>query len=355
MQLIQTNLQIHHSNVPSQLEFLQVVSQRGSSYFKEEKQRYKSLQAGDEGERKLLQYLQAFGQPHWQVVRNLWLKDFKQFECDTVLITKHCLYIFEVKNYRGTFTYKDGKCFFNGTESPLNPFEQVRANAASIRNYLKRLNIHISVKAAVVFTGMDNEVFIQSEIKDVEVIQSNGIRNFIERLFLEENKSSHHSFTPKFLINKFEQIETTNPFIPNPLSKRALREIKGGLCCANCMGFDLERSKFKILCKCGLEESLEEASIRTICDYSVLNIQKEIRRKEVYPFFNQQVSLSFLQNLLGTHFERKNSSSQVYYEIKPRPYEQIRDEFSIKVPRTFYHKNGERTIFHTENIHTEIF
>lgn len=354
MKQIQTILQMKNTNLPTQLEFLQVIARRGSSYFKEEKRLYKSLQAGDEGERKLLQYLFAFGLPHWQVVRNLWLKDFKIFECDLLLITKHCIYIFEVKNYRGTFSYSEGQCFFNGNETPLNPFEQVRANTVSVRNYLNRLNIDIPVKAAVAFTGKDNEVFIQSQINDIEVVQSNGIRNFIEKLILEEKNSTHHSLTPELVIKKLEQIETTNPFMPEPLSEHSLREIKGGMSCANCMSFEMERTKFKVLCECGLEESLEEASIRTICDFSVLNFNKKIRRKELLQFLDNQVSLSFLKGILSKHFQRKNKSSQTYYEIKPRLYDEIREEFVIIEPRTFYHKSGERTIFLSDDVFTKI-
>lgn len=137
MKKLQTQLQMNNVHLPTQLEYLEVLNRRGSNYFSEEKNLYKSIQAGTEGEQKLLQYLNTYGKDHWVALQNIWLKDFKSFECDSILITKYCLYIFEVKHYRGTLSYRDGKCFFNGMESPLNPFEQVRANAASIRNYLK--------------------------------------------------------------------------------------------------------------------------------------------------------------------------------------------------------------------------
>ncbi len=345
MNHVQTELQTANSSSPTPLEFLQVIDRRGSDYFKEEHRLYKSLQAGDEGERKLLQYLFAFGQSHWTVLRNVWLKEFKTFECDVILLTRHCLYIFEVKNYRGTFAYHNGHCFYNGIETPLNPFEQVRASAVSVRNSFKRLNIDLPVKAAVVFTGEDNEVFIESEIKEIEVIPSNGIRNFIERLIAEERQRVPHTLSPDLLIQTLARLETVNPFLPAPLSASLLREIKGGMYCANCMSFDLQRLKSKIRCACGLEESLDEALVRTICEYSVLTAKTKVRRKELLQFLDRQVSLSFLKNTLSRHFTKENKSSQTAYAIKPRLYENSRGEFTIKEPRTFYHQNGERTIF----------
>lgn len=351
MQKVQTRRQLNNENLPTQLEFLQVLDRRGSDYFSEEKKLYKSLHAGTEGEQKLLQYLIAFGRPHWVGLQNIWFNHFRTFECDMVLFTKHCIYIFEVKNYRGTFSYKDGKCFFNGKESPLNPFEQVRANAVSVRNYLNRLNIDIPVKAAVIFTGSDNEVHLHSEIEAIEVVQSNGIRNFILRIIAEENQNPHHSLAPEFIIKKLEQIETANPFMPKPLSENSLREIKGGMYCANCLSFDTERLKSKIRCECGLEESLEEALIRCICEYSVLNFHNnKIRRKELLQFLDEQVSLSFLKGILSEHFKPTKKSSHTYYTIKPRLYEQIQKEFTIKAPRIFYQNEGEKTIYNN-NVH----
>ena len=68
-------------------------------------------------------------------------------------------------------------------------------------------------------------------------------------------------------------------------------------------------------------------------------------------FFLQTV-LFFI--ILSKHFQRKNKSSQTYYEIKPRLYDEIREEFVIIEPRTFYHKSGERTIFLSDDVFTKI-
>lgn len=341
MNLIQTTLQKEQIDWPNQLEFLQVIDRRGLTIFSEEKKLCKSLQAGVIGERKLLQYLVTFGSSHWVVLKNLWLKDFKKFECDLLLITKHCIYIFEVKNYQGKFSYKDGKCFFNEVESPLNPLEQVRANAISIRNYLKRHGINLPVKAAVVFTGQDNEVHIHSEIDDIEVVPSSHLRNFIQRLVVEENQSPFHNWSPERLIEVFEKIEILNPFLPEPLAREQMREIKGGIYCANCLSFEVTKTKAAITCACGLKESLEEAVIRTVCDYSILQYGRSLSRQELSAFFDGQVSVSYLRNVLTRHFDTERISRNTVYHIPPHNYEENRKNYSINQPRIFYHKNGD--------------
>ena len=323
MKKFQTQLQLNNAHLPTQLEFLRVLNCRGSNYFFEEKKLYKSIQAGTEGEQKLLQYLIAFGKVHWVGLQNIWLKDFQTFECDTVLITNHCIYIFEVKNYRGTFAYKEGKCFFNSIESPLNPFEQVRANAASLRNYLKRLNIHIPVKAAVVFTGQDNEIHIHSEIKDIEVVQSTGIRNFILRVIEEENRSPQHSLAPDYLIKQLEKIETSNPYMPSALSEPSICEIRSGICCGNCFSFRYKRSKFKIHCDCGIEEKIEHAALRTIKDYSILHYDRPISRIELMKFFNDEIGLSFLRKILDNNFTKVTKVGLACYEINRKKIERL--------------------------------
>lgn len=74
-------------HLPTQFDFFQILTIRGSDYFTEKKTLFKSLEAGNYGEQKVMKYIQEYAPSHWTVLQNVWLRDFDRFECDLILLT----------------------------------------------------------------------------------------------------------------------------------------------------------------------------------------------------------------------------------------------------------------------------
>lgn len=346
MHFEQLNLQKENQSLSTQLDFLKVLSIRGSAYFTKFKKRHLNLEAGQKGEQKVMDYIQQYGASHWIVLHNIWLQDFNRFECDLILITNHTIYIFEIKYYKGIFRYDNGKCFYDSIETSLNPIEQARGNLVNLKKILSNTLPHMTIQAGVIFAGEDHEIQVISAPDDIKIVTSNGIRNFILNIAKEEEKVQTSPINAVRVIQELNKYEIPHPFQPEPLTHDEMKEIRPGIYCANCHSFDVKITKFKVSCRCGLTESREEAIVRTICDYGVLNYKSELTTGELMNFFSKQISRYLLIETLHKHFTMIKNGKYTYYLNKKLPYENIRSHFTIKESRIFHHKNDMLSVLH---------
>lgn len=335
MILQQTNFQKQIADLPTQLDFLRIIDRRGSSYFDTEKKLFSSLEAGNIGEERVLQYIQKYGRSDWVVWRNVWLNHFGEFECDIILLVNFTLHIIEIKNYNGKFTYENGKCFFENTETKLNPIEQVRANKVDLQRILGTRYPQLQVKAAAVFAGDDNEVTIQTPVEDIRIVSRTGIKDFIKNIAREDWNHPAPRLDPSEILAWLQPYEIQNPFMPDPLTPREMTHIAGGIRCANCHSDKLQTSKLYVTCSCGLSESREEAILRTTCEYGVLTYGHDISRQALFEFFNGEVSLSLLRNTIQKHFDVVNKQRYSYCSNPNVLYEKLTPSPRIKRKRKY--------------------
>ncbi len=330
--------------LPSQLDFYQILAIRGSDFFTEQKKLYKSLEAGVKGEQKVMKYICEYAPPHWTVLQNVWLRDFDRFECDIILLTGNQVYVIEVKNYQGVLVYENGRCFYNTHETSLNPFEQIRTNHLNLKRMCARISPSIDVQATVIFAGDDHEVVMKTPLENVRVVTRNGIRNFILGIVQQENHAIAEHIDHARLLRLFKSCEIDNPYRPAPLSVAEMKHVCPGIYCANCHSFNVQITKFKVICSCGLHESREEAIIRTICDYGVLNYGRPLVRKNLMAFFNGIVSHTYLISICHKYFRVINKGSYTCYVNPGLPYKQINHQFIDVKPRHYYHTNDDLSI-----------
>lgn len=347
MQLQKSIFQETLVGLPTQLDILRVINIRGSNVFAPQKNLYTSLSVGDMGEQTVMDYIAKYGDPSWVILRNIWLSHFGELECDLILITKHSIYVIEIKNYTGKFTYENGKCYYNQNETKINPIEQVRKNKVDLQNILSQIYPNIKIEAVVIFVGADNEVEILSEINDIKVINRTQIRNFILQIKNKEERTYQNPLNANKIIQQLHKFEIQNPFMHAPLTPGEMNEIRGGIYCANCYNFNVQLTRLNIKCDCGLTESKEEAVIRTICDLGVLNYEDDLYRKDIVNFLAGDVSLSYIRKVLNMHFTVINNFSHSYIQNTRLPYSHNYEQYAIKKPKIFQHPNGDLTLFKT--------
>lgn len=345
MQILKMKLQEENQTLPTQLDFLRILARRGSNYFDDNKKLCQSLEAGHAGEQKVLTYIQDYGLSDWSVLQNAWLKSFDRFECDLILLTYRTVYLLEIKNYKGTFHYANGKCYYDTIETSLNPIEQARKNLVNLKQICTKLSPHLNVKTAVIFAGEDHEVHIDSAPEDIRIVTSNGIRNFILDIVKNEKVSPQPTIDANGLLKILNQHEIPCPYLPKPLTPDEMKEVRPGIQCANCHSFNVKTTKMKVICECGLTESREEAIVRTICDYGVLTYDRNFNRRELLCFFDEQISRNLLYETIHKHFIVVQNGRGTYYVNKKLPYEKIFYLFQFTMPKTFQHKNRMLSIF----------
>lgn len=345
MKLLQTNFQLSMSKSPNQLDFLRVINVRGTNFFKDKKKLYKNLFDGKVGEQRVIDYIKKYGHSDWVVFQNVWLNHFGALECDLILITKYTIYIIEIKNYTGKFTYENGRCYYNNNETTINPIEQVRKNKVSLENILKKLYPHLKVQAVVIFTGDDNDVEIHSKTEDIQIINRIQIRNFILQIKTLETKSTGLVLNPTKIVNVLNEYEIINPFMQEPLTPDEMKCIRGGIYCANCHNFNLKSSRFYYECKCGLSESREEAIIRTVCDFGVLTYDYDIKWKDIINFVDNQASVTYIKKVINKHFTVTQNSSQSIIKNDNLNFNSYQTNRNIERPKIYHLDNQDFIIF----------
>lgn len=348
MNFEQTMLQKELSVIPTQLSFLGIIDLRGTDHFKKDKTLHKSLRAGDEGQKKVVSYLKKYGRSHWTVLQNVWMDDFGTFENDLILITRHAIYVFEIKNYTGTFTYDEGKCFYNNFESSVNPIEQVRVCKVNLQNILSRESQNIPVKSAVIFTGDDNDVLIKSNVGEIDVVRRTQILKYIRQIVDEENSNRSSRLDESEIIQSLTPYEIPNPYTPAPLTDEEMKHIVGGIYCVNCLSFEVKMNKMWVTCLCGFKEPREEAVIRTICEYGVLTFSRNLKRKELQKFLGKDCSIGLLKSVLYRHFEANDNFSHTTYKNKNQIYSKVSDHFKIN-KKQVYKPNPNQVVYLRNN------
>jgi hypothetical protein len=330
MRIYQTDLQKEAAKRPTKVDFDTVKNDRGLLTTDEEKYKYRLSVLGEQGEETVLQYLQKYGMKDWLVVRNLWMNYFGPFENDLTLFTSHKMHVLEIKHFKGEYTYNNGLSKLDGVRRNINPVHQARRNYSNVQEMMNEISASVRVEGALVFSGVDNFVDIQSEVADLQIIPRNYLYTYIRKIVQEEQSHRGRALNPEILIAQLEKYEIEKRFVPEPLSKEEMMKTKRGIYCAHCKSYDIQVRKHVITCRCGFIENREEATVRTICDYGVLNYDKELTRKELLVFFNGQLSKTYLINILNKHFTRVAKNSYTYYINKKLPYFRIKFSFDIE-------------------------
>lgn len=348
MVIFQTKMQKAFAKRPSELAFKRMVFQRGIDRSKNILDTIRRLEAGERGEELLVQKLVAFGQPDWTIIRNLRLKDYATFEMDVVLITRNCVYVFEVKNYTGRFEFREGDSFFNGLELNSNVVQQTRNALLNMQTICGKYARNIRVQGILVFIGENNQVSIQSDTGNIRILQLTDLYTFVKEIVAEESAYAFPSFDTLRLIAHLERYETENVYGSTPLSAEELGKAQCGIYCARCSSYEIKISKRYVKCVCGLHEPREEAMVRTICEYGVLTYDRNFTKGEILAFIGRDASHTYVAKILSKHFNPVDKNRYTYYTNYKLPYYMLSHLFEIKEPVIFYSKRGLPEIYRLE-------
>ncbi len=82
-----------------------------------------------------------------------------------------------------------------------------------------------------------------------------------------------------------------------------------------------------------MKEPLENAIIRTICEYGVIHFDKELVTSNLCTFFGEQVSRNTILRYLQKHFTKIGSNRNTTYHNYCTPFNLIYKEFNLPLKR----------------------
>ena len=326
-----TAMQELEQKEPTHLDVLHEFDKRkGLKQYPKLKNKLRKLERGYKGEMLLIDYLKKYGESHWVILRNVWLNFFGGFECDVLLITKSGLYPFEVKNYSNTFYLKDNIGKINEIELSKHPVSQGQNAVLSLKAIFKHLPTPPDVIGSVLFIGADSKVDIQDDVLHLNILLRNDLKDFILDIAQKERAYKGPKMNLNKILKTLSQHEIKNQFPAISLYSKLKQQIQSGIICSHCGSFDLEITKTYVTCKCGMHEPRDEAIVRTICEYGVMNFDRNLTMTELVDFFDSQVSRSNVHRVVKQYFDRCGSFRNSQIVNKKRPFSEVYHHFEFQ-------------------------
>lgn len=317
---------------PEEYDFLKLAQLRGLAVSKKDVDRFKRVEAGFIGEKTFYKILQQFGLGHWIVLRNCWLNDYSDFECDVILITRVCVYVFEIKHYYGKFIYENGQCSSRGVPITYNPINQTRNAAIHLQNITHKFSSDIPVRGVLVFIGEHNHVEIKDTIDYIDILRSNEVYEYIQKI-IEEEKYSSTLIQSQKLVKHYRRYEIEKPYKVVPYSREEMKKAKTGFMCANCHQFRTSIKGSYIYCDCGLREPREEAIVRSACEYGVLTFDNDFIISDIQHFLYKSATYPYLKKILTKHFEILPEKKVLTLRNYGEAYHHLEDSFEFPLPK----------------------
>lgn len=333
MKIYQTTLQHKQNHYPSAFDFNRIIYKRSKVQTASAKKELYRLEMGHLGEEKLVEYLRMFGHKHWAILRNIWLSDGRTFECDIILITSACVYIFEVKNYRGQFHYKNASSTLNGMKLDYDYIQQARKSILKMKKILNKLPIQIPVKGALVFIGEHNQVRIESPVEDIDILTLTNLYSTIQEIILEEKRNYSGRVNARQILQHLETYEVSSPFLPEPLSDIAIQELKSGIYCDACGNFDLQFNRDYTICPSCMKEPRHESIVRMALEYGALTYDRNFSTVEVERFIHNQASRKLIRKTFEKHMDYVPRSNASYVRNNTPLYYKCSEKFKFNLPR----------------------
>lgn len=346
MILYRTTEQERDALIPTRSDFGKILLTRHGSLTPKVRRDISLSEIGELGENKVIEVLQEYGSEDWIYLKNVWLDKGGRYESDLIVITKSGIYVFEIKNYEGFFEYDNGDCKINNYDLSENCIAQANRAYKKMQSIRNDAFIDAKVHGAIIFIGEYNPVEIKSVISNIQVVERSGLKNYIEDMLDEERHFHEAQVDIKRLMKQLNRYSIPDPFRFAPLSKEEMSYMRTGICCARCHSFDLNiNRKDYVICDCGLEESREEALIRTVCEYGVLTYNQTLDGMKILNFIGRQVSQTSLYKTLNMHFKKISPNSRYGYINKNLPLDKLINEFTIAKPKKLHLDNKSLIIY----------
>lgn len=288
---------------PTLLDFKQVEYERELLSAFEIEFSLKRHQAIEMAKNNFLEILTRYGKEDWVILKDYWNKYDDVIGLDYILLTRHACYIFEIAAFNGKFEYTNKKATVNGEELYTNIIHETNYAHEIIQEICQQVAPTLSVKSALLLMGDNPPIPFDTTIEHVQLVTKDQLSNYIQAISTEEATYTGQAINSKKIIHHLERFEVAMPYPPRPYTYEELENIQKGIHCERCADYSIKISQTLVHCSCGHLETLEQATVRTICEYGVLTYDNdELSPLELKKFFNYQISDRYLYEILTKYF-----------------------------------------------------
>ena len=233
-----------------------------------DKKRLSFLEKGYQGE-KIFDQLTVKLQNDLYILNDLYLEQNESFfQIDTLIISQHTIFPFEVKNYEGDYRYETGNFYPKLSKDEINnPLAQLKRSKLHLRPLLKNLGFYLPIEGDVAFVN-PNFTLYQAPLNE-PIIHPTQLNNLMKKLNEIPSKlTNRHKMLADQLVS-MHQIDCPFTRLPH----YSYDQLQKGPLCADCYSllcFVDESKKIMVCNKCGHEELVDSAVLRCVEELELL-------------------------------------------------------------------------------------
>ncbi|MGV2874347.1 nuclease-related domain-containing protein [Macrococcus capreoli] len=235
---------------PPQLVYLEEV--HGRMHMTEsDRRKYYNLKVGYEGEKKIYDYLKPFH--HGVCIWDIRLNISGEIQYDFIIIVNGVIFVLEIKNYYGNYTYKDGNLKSESGFVSRDVFSQASNERDKFESFCYEHNIHYKIVNEVIF--VNDHFKVLNEVDHVKFHSMQAIEQLAEYMCGYEITDEDIAIG-KMIVNHHIEKSKNEQTHYYPYEK-----MKRGLKCPVCKRFlKVERNAKRLIkCTCGHKMSKTEA------------------------------------------------------------------------------------------------
>lgn len=230
------------------------------------------------------------------------------YQIDALYITDGHINIYEIKNYTGPYTFKDGFIYSESGYAVQDPIAQVKRKQSYLHNLLLNMGHLVELSYYVVFINTD--FYLYSLPETAQVIFSGQLHSHFAKLSRGHKKASAKTLvlTDK-LITLHEQ-----DYRPSNLPDYTFDQIKKGIYCPKCKGFTYKTTRqFRICSNCHFKEKSAHAIERTLKEFRLLFPDEKLTKMLANEWCGLEWSSNRIKSVLVQNFNLHRTGRSSYY------------------------------------------
>jgi len=270
--------------------------------------KYKNQVKGFEGECKFDLYMKEVSE-NGILLNDLTLySNHSIFQIDSLFILGQTIYLYEVKNYAGSYQYKESSFLSKSDYEIVNPASQLNRSKILLSNILKKYGFNFNLEGRVVFMDSTFELFYMPP--HLPFVFSGQLLSHVEFL---KNQHFQRNEEQMLLAKKLEELHNEN-YRPDNLPDYNCNELKKGSYCPNCFSYKYTSSRKNRFCTvCGHKEKTAVTIKRSINEFKILFPEENLTTQKIYHWCGGVYQKPRIRRVLKKFYEMHGHYNNTYY------------------------------------------
>ncbi len=231
------------------------------------------------------------------------------YQFDSVVILENRVNIYEVKNYTGRYSYRDGQLFSENGFRMQDPVAQAKRKQSYLHNFSLARGFSCEVNAYVVFINPNFYIYTLPENDDI--IFAGQLEYHLKELTDDSYPiTAQDTRLGKLLVRKHHE-----NYRPDNLPSYDFETIKKGIRCGKCNSFEATKTRQKRFCaSCGCIEKISDALYRNILEFQLLFPEIPVSVKNIREWLDGNYSDARIRRVLDNNMTIELYGPSTFYK-----------------------------------------